>query len=58
MENLPTMKFQGLAVVFIKRSRKGRGYVLWRYGDVWVKGCLCGPILRHPFPVRGGETRG
>ena len=28
-------------------------YVWWRCSQVWGKGCLCGPMLRHPFPLGG-----
>ena len=34
--------------VFIKRQREGD--MFGGCGEVWEKGCLLGPMPRHPFP--------
>jgi hypothetical protein len=42
------------SVVFYKKEKEGRG--LLGRGTIWSGGggkrCLCGCILRHPFPLR------
>jgi hypothetical protein len=35
---------------FIKKRRAKDMFDRMRYGE--VEGCLCGSILRHPFPLR------
>lgn len=43
----------GPGVVFYKKKEKpGICVVETRYGMVWGKGCFCGLMLRHPFPLR------
>lgn len=37
-------------VVFYKKEEKK--YVWWKCSYVWEKIYLCGPMLRHPFPLR------
>jgi hypothetical protein len=37
--------------VFIKRYRE-KEYVIWGGVEIWGRGCLSGPMPRHPFPLR------
>jgi hypothetical protein len=41
-----------LTVVFYKKDKEARDII--GTGTIWYgeKGCLCGPMLRHPFPLR------
>jgi hypothetical protein len=44
--------FINILLCFLKKLKEARD--MFGIGTVWYRGreCLCGPMLRHPFPLR------